>query len=207
MQGMGRSPAAAARHLLREDRLQHHISTPIIWHKLLLASLRVLLSALHPHSEKSTARSCAQRPSIDFLRSFLYRYALASSMSLNASSIALSSSSPALFTGVAASSLELLHAHTPRLAVPDMAAGGSVSRTSSAGSAGAGPSRELHPLSLAWDGGGTSSAKVTSSASQGGGDNPFMLADSSDDDGLSGRGMLVREQFFRVLEGRDAAHF
>ena len=126
-----------------------------------------------------------------------FRYALASSMSLNASSIALSSSSPALFTGVAASSLDLLHAHTPRLAVPDVATGGSVSRTSSAGSA---PSRELHPLSLAWDGGGASSAKVTSSASQGGGDNPFMLADSSDDDGLSGPGLLVRYELLCVVQ-------
>jgi hypothetical protein len=123
-------------------------------------------------------------------------------MNLNASSIALSSNSPAFFTGVAASSLDLLHAHTPRLAVPDMAAGGSVSRTSSAGSQGAVPSRELHPLSLAWDGGGTSSAKVTSSASQGGGDNPFMLADSSDDDSVPGQGLLVRVQmvlFNRLL--------
>jgi hypothetical protein len=123
------------------------------------------------------------------------RYALASSMSLNQSSIALSSNSPALYTGVVASSLDLLHAHTPRLTMPDPGAGGSVSRTSSAGSAGAAPLRELQPLSLAWDGGGTSSAKVTSSASQGMGDNPFMLADSSDDDGVSGPVMLVREGF------------
>ena len=86
--------------------------------------------------------------------------------------------------------IDLLHAHTPRLAVPELAAGGSVSRTSSAGSLGA---RELQPLSLAWESGGMSSAKVTSSASQAG-DNPFMLADSSDDDESAGRGRLVREQ-------------
>jgi hypothetical protein len=102
--------------------------------------------------------------------------------------------SPALLSGVAASSLDLLHAHTPRLSFLDNGAGGSVSRASSAGSTGATGAqlRELHPLSLTWEGGGTSSAKVTtSSASQAGGENPFMLADSSDDDGTSGLGMLV----------------
>jgi hypothetical protein len=113
-------------------------------------------------------------------------------MAFNASSIGVSSSYPALSAGIAASSVDLLHTHTPRLAFAEMGAGGSVSRTSSAGSLGATHSRELHPLSLAWEGGGTSSAKVTSSASQGAGDNPFMMADSSDDDD-AGLGQLVRQ--------------
>jgi hypothetical protein len=84
--------------------------------------------------------------------------------------------------------VDLLHAHTSRMAIQDSVVGGSVSRTSSAGSMGG---RELQPLSLAWDGAGMSSAKVTSSASQAG-DNPFMLADSSDEDASAGPGRLVR---------------
>ena len=119
------------------------------------------------------------------------RYILASSMNMNASSIGSSSSFPAMSAG-----FDLLHAHTPRLAIQELGAGGSVSRTSSAGSLGG---RELQPLSLAWEGGGTSSAKVTSSASQVG-DNMFMLADSSDDDGNAGPSRLVRQEHVGVVD-------
>ena len=112
-------------------------------------------------------------------------------MNMNASSIGSSSSFPAMSAG-----FDLLHAHTPRLAIQELGAGGSVSRTSSAGSLGG---RELQPLSLAWEGGGTSSAKVTSSASQVG-DNMFMLADSSDDDGNAGPSRLVRQEHVGVVD-------